>query len=87
MAEKFALLILNIFLSSDKHDVLFLMKLKSPTKQTRCKQMLLKSLRNAQMAYMFPCQRDSFENEAYVIIIYDLLKKKMFRKHAYKEKH
>lgn len=27
------------------------------------------------MAYMFPCQRDSFENEAYVIIIYDLLKK------------
>jgi len=28
------------------------------------------------MAYMFLCQRDSFENEACVIIIYDLLKKK-----------
>lgn len=27
------------------------------------------------MAYMFLCQRDSFENEACVIIIYDLLKK------------
>lgn len=46
------------------------------------------------MAYMFLCQGDSFENEACVIIIYDLLKNKkkkkaqyFLRKHAYKGKH